>query len=561
MFFCFSLEDFARSVPAHLLDPEFSSSSSSAVGGSKTRDSNYDPALERRRKKNPCVKCGNTVKHKVCKVCRKPCHQKCGISDPGITDPLFNPLGPPVTCLKCNYLLQQRQQAAANVDDTTPEQQGDVTEPAAESRDLSFPSLTSQDHLIINNILADSSIEALDPLQSPLANTTTSSFNTPGPSSAPIGQTSTSTPLVGEKRGRKRKLSPLSKVRPEVAERRSARLSTYLITLQPPEDSDDSIEDARPVQKKPATPGDETNDDSDDSDPDFEQVRKRVPSTTKSSRGIQTTSSPAWDAADMPSAQKINIQDDDMDTLRLKVDLADVSKMTPAQYLQLFFDREILTFIVEQSIIYHNQKELRCEQLSIGLLARFLGFLLYAGCVPLPGKEYYWKSSTRQQMVAEHLSRNEMHAVKAQIHFANNLEQPRDQEGKPIGRFFKVENLVKRVNANFVKVVHEELCVAVDEQMTVYKGTKCPTGLKQYMPSKPIPHGFKNWARGGVSGYIYEMTFYTGKEEKPVSPAISTRQTPVRPEPTDEFDHVKLQTAQVTLKNNFLLEKNFFICI
>ena len=171
--------------------------------------------------------------------------------------------------------------------------------------------------------------------------------------------------------------------------------------------------------------------------------------------------------------------------------------MTPAQYLQLFFDRDLLNFIVEQSVIYHTQKKLRCQQLTIELLARFLGFLLYAGCVPLPGKEYYWQSSTRQEQVTEHLSRNEMHAVKAQIHFANNAEQPRDEQGKPLGRFFKVQRLVELVNSNFVKHVEEENYVAIDEQMTVYKGTKCPPGLKQYLPSKPIPHGFKNWARGG----------------------------------------------------------------
>ena len=122
------------------------------------------------------------------------------------------------------------------------------------------------------------------------------------------------------------------------------------------------------------------------------------------------------------------------------------SKMIPAQYLQLFFDRDLLNFIVKQSVIYHTQKKLRCQQLTIELLARFLGFLLYAGCVPLPGKEYYWQSSTRQEQVTEHLSRNEMHAVKAQIHFANNAEQPRDEQGKPLGRFFKVQRLVELVN-------------------------------------------------------------------------------------------------------------------
>ena len=47
--------------------------------------------------------------------------------------------------------------------------------------------------------------------------------------------------------------------------------------------------------------------------------------------------------------------------------------------------------------------------------------------------------------------------------------------------------------------------------MTLFKGTKAPRGMKQYMPNKPIEHGFKNWARASASGYIYEISFYTGK--------------------------------------------------
>ena len=109
-----------------------------------------------------------------------------------------------------------------------------------------------------------------------------------------------------------------------------------------------------------------------------------------------------------------------------------------------------------------------------------------------------------------------------------------------------MQRLVELVNSNFVKHVEEENYVAIDEQMTVYKGTKCPPGLKQYLPSKPIPHGFKNWARGGVSGYIYEMSFYTGKQEPQSSTSHATRQSTIRADTPDEFDGIKLSTAQAS---------------
>ena len=108
--------------------------------------------------------------------------------------------------------------------------------------------------------------------------------------------------------------------------------------------------------------------------------------------------------------------------------------------------------------------------------------------------------------------------------------------------FYKIERLILVFNKQFQDVV-EEGCVAIDEQMTLYNGTKCPTGLKQDLLSKPIAHGFKNWARWGTCGYIYEMTFYTGKR----TPVTLERRSSNRrnwasasePEP---------KTAQVVLK-------------
>ena len=48
--------------------------------------------------------------------------------------------------------------------------------------------------------------------------------------------------------------------------------------------------------------------------------------------------------------------------------------------------------------------------------------------------------------------------------------------------------------------------------MVLFTGKTAPAGLHQYMPMKPIFHGFKLWARCGVSGYTYEIELYTGRK-------------------------------------------------
>ena len=67
-------------------------------------------------------------------------------------------------------------------------------------------------------------------------------------------------------------------------------------------------------------------------------------------------------------------------------------------------------------------------------------------------------------------------------------------------------------NRKLQEAVEEEMCVSVDEQMTCYKGKHAPSGLSQYLPSKPTSHGFKSFARAGISGFAYEIRYYTGAQ-------------------------------------------------
>ena len=281
-------------------------------------------------------------------------------------------------------------------------------------------------------------------------------------------------------------------------------------------------------------------------DDDLEEVETTTPQP-KSKRRVATSSAQTnefrpWIRSDIPAEQRKTL--DDLTIVKSNLSLLKTpaaSRPKPVEFFDLLFDSAVYNFIVEQSQLYHSQSNLKCRIMDKPLLGKFIGFLLYSGCVSLPGKEYYWDTSTRQDIVASNLSRGDMKAAKAQIHFADNSLHSNDSESG----FWKVEPFVTMMSSKYQEAVKEEPYIAIDEQMTLYKGTKCPSGLKQYMPSKPISRGFKNWARAGVSGYVYEVVFYKGKELSKETRRRSSRTG--EPEETPQQD-VTSKTAQVVLK-------------
>ena len=199
--------------------------------------------------------------------------------------------------------------------------------------------------------------------------------------------------------------------------------------------------------------------------------------------------------------------------LNVEAELPDFNHATPADYFFLFFDRKVFNLVVSNSNLYVTQAQLKSGYIDDCSLSKYMGFLLYSSCVDLGAKDRYWSDGLKQSAVTEHLTKNTMKMVKAALHFNDNALEPA-KNSESFDNLYKVRPLVEALNENFGKAVQQELEQCVDEQMTLYKGRKAPQGLKQYMPGKPIQHGFKNWARCGASGYTYEIQFYQGKSSQ-----------------------------------------------
>ena len=499
---------------------------------------------------------------------------RCGKADPGVKDAVLSPQGPPVTCFNCaeteneeNIPLKRatplpppllfRGEAAKDTSSSSSEQERQTEDSDSAAAD---EGLTDEEDLseFLDASAEDVGEEVEETLSSSFSQLDTSAIaelllergetvpNAPSPI-LPATESTTITPdviaessptgeAVGMGNRRRRAVSPLTEYRARVPERRSQRIASQIISLNPSMDSDgedDGEFDAEP----------------EDSDSEMEAQRP-TPQLPRSKRAKKKTSGTqmedvTWTKRDLPPEKATLVSAIPHSVIQTRMTLPDAGKMAPSEYFHLFFDEELYMLVLEQSHLYHDQKSLKCPKMTKQQFSKFVGFLLYAGCVSLPGKHYYWAPGTRQPCVAENFTSLEMKTVKAQLHFANNELNP---EGHT---FYKIEAFVNLLNKKFTDVVVEEPTVAVDEQMTVYKGTKCPTGLRQYMPNKPIAHGFKNWARGGISGYIYEMVFYRGQQG--TVPTLERRSSRTSTADTgagdgDEGTETKLKTAQVVLK-------------
>lgn len=110
-----------------------------------------------------------------------------------------------------------------------------------------------------------------------------------------------------------------------------------------------------------------------------------------------------------------------------------VKDLTPIQLFEKFFDKEVMDFIVKNTIKYarnHNDQDFVFNEVY---LRRFLGILLISGFHTLPSIPDYW--STEQALgvpiVKQAMVRQRFYYIKKNIHFCDNDElDPTDKMTK-----------------------------------------------------------------------------------------------------------------------------------
>ncbi|XP_070397519.1 piggyBac transposable element-derived protein 3-like [Dermacentor albipictus] len=164
----------------------------------------------------------------------------------------------------------------------------------------------------------------------------------------------------------------------------------------------------------------------------------------------------------------------------------------------------MLAMLVEQTNLYSTQKYGKSANTSIHEVEQYIGMYLQMGLVQMPNVRCYWEQGTRHSPVADTMSRNRFLKLMACLHIVDNLAVPEEEKQDKV---WKLRPWIVALQRNLESIEQEEYN-AVDEMMVPFTGR---SSLKQYMPNKPVPWGFKLWGRAGATGILYQFDVYQGK--------------------------------------------------
>ena len=217
----------------------------------------------------------------------------------------------------------------------------------------------------------------------------------------------------------------------------------------------------------------------------------------------------------------------------------DLSGKQPVNYFLELFHDELQDYIVEESNRYGEQyitthqayltqhPRARANAFVKKPFTRlqfrlFLSLIICMGIVNMPNIQSYWNTSWpfASNNFNEIMSRDRFLLYLKFLHLANNDRMiPLHQVGHD--KLFKVRYFLSQLMESYQSSYRMERELSVDEMMIKYKGR---LSFLQYMPKKPHKWGIKAWALAEAgSGYCWNLTVYTGKEESATEDALGTR--------------------------------------
>jgi hypothetical protein len=162
-----------------------------------------------------------------------------------------------------------------------------------------------------------------------------------------------------------------------------------------------------------------------------------------------------------------------------------LKKAGPLAYLKLFFTDSIMALIARRTNRYGKKKEASWENITAGMLWAFFGIMLHSGIVQTPEIEFFWRQDRLYwSEISELMSVNLFKRIRRNLHFSEPLEKTLWP------KTWKIQNLLNKIQERFRAVYNPTEDLAVDESMCKFKGR---SSIKQYLPLKPIKHGYKFW--------------------------------------------------------------------
>jgi hypothetical protein len=173
--------------------------------------------------------------------------------------------------------------------------------------------------------------------------------------------------------------------------------------------------------------------------------------------------------------------------------------VTRLRFLQLFLTPELMESWTQLTNAAAGAEWQPTD--SYELLA-FIGVHLFMGIDSLPERRMYWQADTRHSTVAAVLSRDRFESITRYLRVS-----PPEAGAAPRNPFSFVSAFIASLNQSFPRHWNPGRHLALDESMVSFRGR---SDIKQFVPGKPHPHGYKIWVLGNEN-YMLQLQLYQGK--------------------------------------------------
>ena len=169
---------------------------------------------------------------------------------------------------------------------------------------------------------------------------------------------------------------------------------------------------------------------------------------------------------------------------------------------------DIIDNIVYQSNLYATQRG-KVLNLKKEELLTFIGMNFFMGYNTRPAWRDHYSSASdlNNALLCKKMPRDRFAIILSHLHCNDNSQKPRDCKDK----LYKIRLMIDALNKKFQEVYNGTRELSVDESMIKFKGR---SGLKQYLPMKPIKMGYKWWCLADQRGYIKKFQIYQGKDKE-----------------------------------------------
>ena len=179
-------------------------------------------------------------------------------------------------------------------------------------------------------------------------------------------------------------------------------------------------------------------------------------------------------------------------------------EFTPLSLFNLFFDDEIISFLVEMTTLYAKRDRGHVDfETSADEIRLFLAILLLTGYNSLPRRRLYWENSddVHCEAVTKAFSRNRFDLLVSCLHCSDNMKL---QQGDKMAKIRPLYDLLNERCKTYAPNVNDK---SIDEAMIPYYGRN---NSKQRMQNKPVRVGYKLWVLAESSGYVIQFDPYCG---------------------------------------------------